>query len=184
MIDRRALCAQRAGRSLLLDLRRGWFAMLLRDRPLFLGRGLPRDSAPAAGVGRSRAADIIRRLPINIRYTPRAEIVDRGVVAKRPTIPESADEADAEIAEPVIDSAVVADVRPPISRDASDRHCRRIPNSPASTACRSRAAAPRCQEPSNSPAGPRTSSPGPRDSLRPELPAGHKRGSAAARPQR
>src|SRR6185437_1512994 len=85
-------------------------------RGRFLSRGRTRARAAMPTVEADvRHRDVVHRRVIDIGDVDIAEIIDGAIVEKVIVIPVTADKADAEIAEAVMDTAIEADGRPPIT---------------------------------------------------------------------
>src|SRR6185437_382099 len=87
-------------------------ALALRLAALRLGA---QTCAAAAIEADARRRDVADRFVINIRDAHAAEIVDGAIVEETVMVPMAAEEADAEIAEAVVDAAIEADGRAPIA---------------------------------------------------------------------
>ena len=105
----------RAGHALMLQLRRNCRDMLLVSGGFLFGCGLRGDAAAAtveAHAGRFIDDD---GLFVDVGDRDTAEIVDRAIVGEHAIVPMTALVAQAGIAEAVIDAAVEADMRSPIT---------------------------------------------------------------------
>src|SRR6476620_2025759 len=100
---------------LMLELQRGWPSVLFARPSKLLSRRLSFSSAWPT------EADILHRLVlddglgVDLGDNGLVHLGDGGVVKEHPVIPISALVADAPIAEAVVDTAIISDVRPPIS---------------------------------------------------------------------
>src|SRR5579862_1799184 len=110
------------GALLMLRLQVGWPNMMLLRRLQLVGVGLGVDAAVAAveagagDVGVARDVDVVDDgLIVDVGDMRAAEIVHGLVVVEMVVIPETAEIAGADIAEAVIDAAIEADMRAPIT---------------------------------------------------------------------
>src|SRR5690349_19503001 len=101
----------------MLGLQRSLPHVVFIDRGQFLlGRLYLRSAGAAVEADLGYVHVVDNSLIIDVGYVDAAEVVDRAVVTEDAAAPEASAIAHAAIAEAVIDAAVEADVRPPVSR--------------------------------------------------------------------
>ena len=117
MIDVGKLRPVCAGSLLMLDLRSHGRRVLFAARRHFRRPGPHLDTALAAIEANATAAAMVvaDRMVIDVAVDGDVNVVNRAVVVKVAAVPVAALVADADIAEAIIDAAVVADVRAPVA---------------------------------------------------------------------
>src|ERR1700674_1231542 len=104
-----------AGGMFMLSLRCQRRVVRLATKPFFLRRGPRSDTAPAVEAYIPRVIHDHRPV-VYVRHIGHIHIRDRAVVEKGATSPLTAVEAAAAVSETIVDAAVEADMRPPITR--------------------------------------------------------------------
>lgn len=116
MVDAGELSLVGTGSMLILHLRLHWRSVFFMASRQFRGAGSHRQSTLPAGKADTRRAPVFTdRMAVDVVHDCDVDVVDRTVVVKMAALPVAALVADTHVAEAVVDSAVVADVRTPVA---------------------------------------------------------------------
>jgi len=130
------------GKVLVLKLIGSGLEMVLARRLHLHRRGMRLNPRAAVEADMVRVDDRVLRnngpILVDVRYVHSSEIRHRAVVSENPAAPFAADKADSSVAESIVDPAIEADMRTPVSRVPSVNAPAKspIPGSPKQTSLR------------------------------------------------